>query len=211
MTRGAAALVALVLYVAGCAVVFGWRSWRQRRQTGAAGFRGISGTPGSAGWWGGVLFVAAVILAAAAPMLELLADGTSALPLWMPVVGLVVTVAGFAGVLLSQVTMGRSWRIGVDAGERTDLVTTGVFAVVRNPVFTAMVLALSGLVLLVPSLASLLALAALITAVQLQVRIVEEPYLRTMHGRHYTEYAAHVGRFVPAVGRLRPQPVGDAA
>lgn len=211
MTSDAAALAALALYVVGCAVVFGWRSWRQRRDTGSAGFRGISGARGSAGWWGGVLFVVALVLAAAAPILELLADGTSALPLWLPVAGFVVTIAGFAGVLVSQVAMGRSWRIGVDTADRTALVTTGVFAVVRNPIFTAMVTALSGLVLLVPSLTSAMALAALITAVQLQVRIVEEPYLRTVHGRHYTEYAARVGRFIPAVGRLRPHPAGHTA
>lgn len=211
MTRDTAALVALTLYIAGCGVMFGWRSWRQRRDTGSAGFRGISGTPGTAGWWGGVLFVVALALAAAAPILELLVDGTSALPLWLPVAGFVVTVTGFAGVLLSQVAMGQSWRIGVDDTDRTALVTTGVFALVRNPIFTAMVTALAGLVLLVPSIASVMALAALVTAVQLQVRIVEEPYLLAVHGRNYTEYAARVGRFIPAVGRLRSRPVGQSA
>lgn len=211
MTSDAAALAALALYVVGSAVMFGWRSWRQRRDTGSAGFRGISGTPGSAGWWGGVLFVVALVLAAAAPIVELLGDGTQALPLWLSVAGFVVTVAGFAGVLLSQVAMGQSWRIGVDAADRTALVTTGVFALVRNPIFTAMVTALAGLVLLVPSLTSAMALAALVTAVQLQVRIVEEPYLLAVHGRKYTVYAARVGRFIPAVGCLRSRPVGQSA
>jgi hypothetical protein len=73
-------------------------------------------------------------------------------------------------------------RIGVDPAERTSLVTTGVFAHVRNPVFTAMVLARLGVVLMVPTWVSAAALSTLVAAVQLQVRQVEEPYLRAVHG-----------------------------
>ncbi|MDC7120582.1 isoprenylcysteine carboxylmethyltransferase family protein [Cellulomonas fimi] len=204
MTADTGAFAAIGLYVVGCAVIFGWRSWRQRLDTGSAGFRGISGAPGSAGWWGGVLFVVALVLVALAPVLALVGDVTVTVPRWVALVGVAVAVAGFAGVLLAQVAMGRSWRIGVDAAERTDLVTAGVFALVRNPIFTAMVTAVVGLTLMVPSLMSALALAALIAAVQLQVRVVEEPYLLTVHGPTYADYAARVGRFIPAVGRLRP-------
>lgn len=45
------------------------------------------------------------------------------------------------------------------------------------------------------------ALVALVAAVQLQVRVVEEPYLRTVHGAAYETYAARTGRFVPGLGR----------
>ncbi len=204
MSPDTAAAFALPLYAVGCAVIFGWRSWQQRRGTGSAGFRGISGAPGSAPWWGGVLFVVALVLAALAPVLELTGDVTLAVATWVPIVGLAVTVASFAGVVLSQSAMGRSWRIGVDAHERTDLVTGGVFALVRNPIFTAMVTALTGLALMVPSALSVLAVVALVAAVQLQVRAVEEPYLLSTHDQRYAHYAARVGRFVPAVGRLRP-------
>ena len=38
--------------------------------------------------------------------------------------------------------------------------------------------------------------------VQLQVRVVEEPYLLATHGKTYAAYAARVGRFVPGAGRL---------
>ena len=65
---------------------------------------------------------------------------------------------------------GASWRVGIDPAQRTDLVTAGVFAHVRNPVFTAMTLAQAGVVLMVPTPISAMALAALVVAVQLQVR-----------------------------------------
>lgn len=97
--------------------------------------------------------------------------------------------------------MGTSWRIGVDPSETTALVRSGVFGYVRNPIFTAMLFAVAGLVLLSPNGAALIALGALLAAIELQVRLVEEPYLHRTHGDAYRDYTASVGRFVPGIGR----------
>ena len=40
----------------------------------------------------------------------------------------------------------------------------------------------------------------IITGSQLQVRLIEEPYLRQTHGSGYVDYASRVGRFVPGLG-----------
>jgi protein-S-isoprenylcysteine O-methyltransferase Ste14 len=112
----------------------------------------------------------------------------------------VLALGGFAATLAAQTGMGESWRIGVDPGERTDLVTTGVFSHVRNPIFTAMVVAQLGVVLMVPTWVGVVALVALVVAVQLQVRAVEEPYLRAVHGDAYDAYRATTGRFLPGAG-----------
>ena len=203
--------VALVLYTVALVVVFGLRSWVQHRRTGSAGFRGFSGTPADAGWWGGVLFIAAILLGLAGPLLAVTGVVVADPPVAVQVCGLVLALAGFAATLAGQVGMGSSWRVGVDPGERTTLVTTGVFGVIRNPVFSAMVAAQAGVVLMVPTWPSVLALVALVVAVELQVRAIEEPYLRAMHGSAYAGYAARAGRFVPGLGRMRaPADVGDA-
>ena len=47
------------------------------------------------------------------------------------------------------------------------------------------------------------ALLCLLVAVELQVRLVEEPYLLRTHRQVYASYAAATGRFVPGLGRLR--------
>jgi protein-S-isoprenylcysteine O-methyltransferase Ste14 len=60
-----------------------------------------------------------------------------------------------------------------------------------------------GLAAMVPNVIALGGVVALIGALGLQVRGVEEPYLRRMHGAAYDRYAAHVGRFLPGIGRLR--------
>jgi protein-S-isoprenylcysteine O-methyltransferase Ste14 len=66
-----------------------------------------------------------------------------------------------------------------------------------------MIPAVAGLALLVPSVVALLGLALLVVALEIQVRLVEEPYLLRAHGDAYAAYARRVGRFVPGLGRLR--------
>lgn len=199
------AAVAFVLAVVFVVVAFGWRSWAHHRRTGSTGFRGVSGRPGSPEWLGGVLFVVAVLLVLAAPLLQAL-DVVGAIGVFdhagIAVAGVVLGVLGFAATIAAQSGMGASWRIGVDDGESTDLVTGGAFALARNPIFTAMVTATLGLVLMAPSWLAVAGLATLVVAVQLQVRAVEEPYLLRLHGAAYRRYAATTGRFLPALGRL---------
>ncbi|GHG01735.1 hypothetical protein GCM10018777_10500 [Streptomyces albogriseolus] len=194
----------LALYGIWLISAFGVRTLSQYRRTGDSGFRGLSGTQGSASWWAGVLFVVALLGAATAPIATL-----AGLPLLVddvPVVhgaGVVVAALGVYSTLVAQGAMGASWRVGVDQDERTDLVSGGPFALVRNPIFTAMAVTGLGLALMVPNVIALASLAALVIAVELQVRVAEEPYLRRAHGSAYLEYAATAGRFVPGVGRLR--------
>ncbi|MHA6626596.1 methyltransferase family protein [Pseudonocardia sichuanensis] len=153
-----------------------------------------------------MLFPAAVVLGLAAPVGVLTGTTPALRALAHPVVataGLVVGVAGLVVVLLAQHAMGVSWRIGVDESERTELVTSGLFERVRNPIFTGMAAVSAGVALMAPTLISALAVACLVAAVQIQVRIVEEPYLTRSHGEPYLRYATSAGRFLPVIGRLR--------
>ncbi len=199
------AALALGAYVLYMALAFGLRTAIQLRRTGSSGFEGISGRPGSVEWFAGVLFVVAIVVGFAAPLLALTSvvepvdslDTTAA-----HLAGIVLFVAGLAGTLAAQVAMGESWRIGVDEQVTTEMVTDGAFAIVRNPIFAAMLPASAGLALMVPSAVAFAGLIALFVALELQVRVVEEPYLERTHGSAYTAYAARVGRFLPGVGRL---------
>jgi protein-S-isoprenylcysteine O-methyltransferase Ste14 len=193
---------ALVLYAAGLLAAFGLRTVWQLRRTGRSGWVGVSRHGGPAARVGAALFGAALlaglfgVLAPAVGAVQVVSAGPGPAG-----VGLALTVAGLVVVLVSQAQMGVSWRIGVDPGERTSLVTGGVFGWTRNPVFTGMVMVQVGVAFMVPSWWSMVAVLLLVAAVQLQVRVVEEPYLRRVHGRVYRGYAARVGRFVPGLGR----------
>lgn len=200
MTRAAVVLALLLVYLA---IAFGARTFLHRRRTGGTGFRGLSGPPLSAAWLGGALFVVALAASVAAPILVLAGvDRPLAASAALDLAGAAALAAGLAALVVAQGAMGASWRIGVDPAERTALVTGGPFALVRNPIFSAMLLSAAGFVLLLPTATAIASFAALLVAIELQVRVVEEPYLVRAHGDAYRTYAARVGRFVPGVGRL---------
>jgi protein-S-isoprenylcysteine O-methyltransferase Ste14 len=196
------ATLALALTLVYLALAFGLRAWLQWRSTGDHGFRFGGFAASAAERAGGLLFVAALALGLAAPVLELLGRLAAVEALRAPALGAALAALGIAGTLHAQLAMGSSWRVGVDPGERTALRTDGPFRWVRNPIFTWMITTAAGLALLVPNAASLAGFVALVVGLQVQVRLVEEPYLRRTHGEAYVRWAARTGRFVPGVGRL---------
>lgn len=199
------ALAALVLYIIWFALAFGVRTVIAYRRTGDSGWRGVSGRPLTLEWFAGIGFTLALVVGLASPIAGLLGmdplvDSTALA--WF---GAATATIGVLLTLLAQLSMGDSWRIGVDENERTDLVTEGAFALARNPIFTAMVVTAVGLTLMVPNALAVIGFAALLLALELQVRGVEEPYLLDAHGASYRSYASRVGRFVPGFGRLRTE------
>lgn len=198
------AAAALALYLIWALLAFGWRALVQHRRTGDTGFRGLSGRPATVQWWAAVLFLVAIVAGLIAPVADLaqVLEPVGWLDhRWLRGTGVVLAVAGVAGTLGAQMTMGESWRVGVDPTERTALVTNGPFALARNPIFTMMLLTATGLTAMVPNILAIAGLAGLFVGLQLQVRLVEEPYLSHIHGATYDHYAASVGRFAPLLGR----------
>lgn len=195
--------LALVLYGVFFFVAFGWRTWVQWRRTGETGLR-LRARPGSVQWWAKLGFIVALAAGVLAPVAGL--AGLDPIELLdrsgLQAVGAGVAVIGIVATALAQLQMGVSWRIGVDPSERTGLVTDGVFAWVRNPIFTAMLIAAAGFTLLVGNWVAIAGFVALVVALEVQVRLVEEPYLLTAHGAAYRTYAGRSGRFVPQFGRL---------
>jgi protein-S-isoprenylcysteine O-methyltransferase Ste14 len=197
--------LALALYLVYLALAFGLRAWLQWRRSGDHGFRFGGFAASAAERAGAILFVVALVLGLAAPVLELLGALAALEALRAPALGTLLALLGIAGTLHAQLAMGSSWRVGVDPGERTALRTDGPFRLVRNPIFSWMILSAAGLALLVPNAASLIGWAALVVGIEIQVRLVEEPYLLRTHGAAYASWAARTGRFVPGVGRLAPR------
>jgi protein-S-isoprenylcysteine O-methyltransferase Ste14 len=195
------ALALMVLYLA---LAFGVRVGVALRTTGESGIVSIGSAPPIERLGGG-LFFTGVLLGGLNPALAL----ADAIPVWEELdttaahaAGLTLCGVGITGTFVAQMAMGSSWRIGVDPEERTELVTGGVFARCRNPIYTFMIIAWVGFALLLPTWVALAAGVLLVTGIQIQVRLVEEPHMIRTHGETYLAWARSVGRFVPAVGRL---------
>lgn len=197
--------LALALLVVWFFSLFVARTVIQLRTTGSTGVKGFHGPVGSRPWLAGVGASAGLALAPVAPLAALLGWPGGVIIVEHPALhlaGAALVALGIAGALAAQLAMGESWRIGVDDAEKTQLVTEGIFRWVRNPIFSFVWVSAMGLVLLVPNVLSLLACALTMLGIELQVRSVEEPYLKRTHGDAYARYAAAVGRFVPGIGRL---------
>lgn len=84
-----------------------------------------------------------------------------------------------------------------DHVRQNHLVTTGVYAWVRNPVYSAAMLACTGLLLLACNLWLLLLppiFWVLMTAILIPT---EERWLRKLYGQEYIDYCARVNRCIP--------------
>ncbi|HXW71731.1 MAG TPA: isoprenylcysteine carboxylmethyltransferase family protein [Methylocella sp.] len=78
----------------------------------------------------------------------------------------------------------------------TEVVTTGVFAISRNPVYLAMVLLCGGIAFLANTIWLLLAAAALAVILHTQVIDKEEAYLKEKFGEAYSSYKSRVRRWI---------------
>jgi len=202
------AIAALVLFAV-FILLTSARVLLQRHRTGDAGTRQFSIPLGSMQWWAHWTFnVGVLITGAAGPVADLF--GLRPLVILdhpvVQVLGVVLAVLGILAASAAQLTMGASYRIGVDATERTDLVTGGPFRLVRNPIFSAALVAFLGLTLMVPNPVAIVGLVIMVVGVEAQVRLVEEPYLRRLHSAAYIDYATRVGRFLPGIGRIHRKP-----
>jgi protein-S-isoprenylcysteine O-methyltransferase Ste14 len=177
----------------------------QLRRTGTTGLIGLRKGAGPLELLSGLLFIGGMAVAIVSLQLVLQddldpIDAVDVDALHVP--GIVLAALGGLSVFGAQLGMGASWRIGVSEDQGTDLVTGGWFTVCRNPIYTAMIVGWTGFALMVPTWLAFAAVVLIAVALELQVRISEEPYLLRTHGDEYRRYASRVGRFVPGVGRL---------
>ncbi|MBK8305818.1 MAG: isoprenylcysteine carboxylmethyltransferase family protein [Gammaproteobacteria bacterium] len=111
------------------------------------------------------------------------------------VFGWALLLAALAWTLVAQAQMGDSWRIGIDSANSTALVTSGLFAISRNPIFLAMRINLLGLFAVLPNALTLLTLIAGEMLMQVQVRL-EETHLAGLHAEQYAQYRKRVRRWL---------------
>ena len=115
--------------------------------------------------------------------------------------GIALALTGALLMFAAQLQLGDSWRVGIEPGARPGLVERGMYRWSRNPIFLWMMVAWTGLALLVFD--PLLGLLVLLKFLGVRAQVLqEERWLSETYGVEYRAYAARVGRFVPGIGRL---------
>ncbi len=109
-------------------------------------------------------------------------------------VGVFFCLAGLLLLLWSLVSFGQSFRVGIDTDHPDKLITTGIFAFGRNPIYVAFAFILLGQFLVFPNWILLVYIGAAIWLFHRQV-LREEDYLQEHYGKEYLEYCNRVRRY----------------
>jgi len=134
--------------------------------------------------------------------------GTNRVSLGWPLKGpAVMLIAAGAAVLLDSFSRFALKGLGTPAPvfPTRNLVVTGLYRYVRNPMYLAVVAVILGQSLLLGS-ARVLVYGALVGLVfHLFVVVYEEPTLRAKYGSEYENFRSNVPRWVPRLRPWRPQ------
>lgn len=104
----------------------------------------------------------------------------------------VLVIVGAAILFLAATSFARAGTGVRHAAGSSALVTSGLHAFTRNPMYLGMALAFAGLALLADSLVALIMLAPLLLVVQFGVIAVEERFMEATFGDDYRVYKKRV-------------------
>jgi len=109
--------------------------------------------------------------------------------------GVAVCTAGLMMILWSLISFRQSFRIGIDTERPDTLITSGVFALSRNPIYVGFALVFIGEFLIFSNPILLIYLAGFVWLVHRQV-LREEDYLKLHYGQAYRDYCNRVRRYL---------------
>lgn len=109
--------------------------------------------------------------------------------------GVAVCFSGLLFVVAGLAAFGSSFRVGIDTDNPDKLVTSGVFAISRNPIYVGFGLVLLGQLLVFPSWIPLVYLLAGVWLFNRQV-LREEAFMRAHYGGEYADYCSRVRRYL---------------
>ena len=121
---------------------------------------------------------------------------TTMFPRSIRMVGILLGMMGDIIFIISVLTMKESWRAGVSYEEKTDLITDGIYQISRNPAFLGFDLVYTGMCFMFfnPVLVVISLLA--IIMFHLQIKYVEEPFLKQEFKEQYLQYYQQVNRYI---------------
>ena len=126
-------------------------------------------------------------------------SGASHGPVAIRIMGAAMSVAGTIVFIVAVQTMRDSWRAGVSQTDKTELVTSGIYQISRNPAFLRFDLLYIGTLLMFFSWILCVLTVFTVIMYHLQIANVEEFLLATF-GNEYLQYKKNVCRYM---GRKR--------
>ena len=110
-------------------------------------------------------------------------------------IGVFLCVTGLLLFILSIISFRSSFRVGIDIDHPDELITTGIFALTRNPIYVGFWIVLLGQFLVFPNWIFLIYLGAATLLFHRQV-LLEEAFLKEHHGQEFLAYCDRVRRYI---------------
>jgi protein-S-isoprenylcysteine O-methyltransferase Ste14 len=117
---------------------------------------------------------------------------SSDIPGW---IGVALSTVAIAGFILTLINFGDSFRVGIDADKPDKLITNGMFAISRNPVYVCFLLFFTGLLLIHCNIVITASVLLFALAIHRQV-LREERFLDDHYGEEYHMYRKKVRRYL---------------
>lgn len=125
------------------------------------------------------------------------AEAAYAVLRWLAAAG---AVAALVFTLRCWSQMGRNWRMAVSSKEKTKLVTDGIYARIRHPIYAFSILLALCTAIVVPTLPMIVVAATNVVLTTMKAAN-EERFLVATHGSEYADYRERTGRFLPRLRR----------
>jgi len=109
--------------------------------------------------------------------------------------GLALCAAAIVGFALTLVSFGDSFRVGIDENNPDKLITGGMFALSRNPIYVCFLLFLAGLFLIHRNIVIAVGILLFAAAIHRQI-LREEKFLILHYGEEYRDYQKKVRRYL---------------
>jgi protein-S-isoprenylcysteine O-methyltransferase Ste14 len=110
------------------------------------------------------------------------------------IAGVALISSGLVIFGLAYASFGDSWRVGFDTKTPGALVTTGTFALSRNPIYVFLDLWFTGIFLINGTLIFLICALLAVAVLHWQI-LQEEKFLAKLYGQPYRSYCAKIGRY----------------
>jgi len=110
-------------------------------------------------------------------------------------IGYLFVTVGFVMGIFALLAMKNSWRVGIRYEQKTELITSGIYRVSRNPYFLSYDILILGYILIFPSPILLMLYVTLVIVFHKMI-LQEEMYLETVQGDSYLDYKRKVNRYL---------------
>lgn len=110
-----------------------------------------------------------------------------------------IAIVCLAATIKAWRRMGKNWRMDTSLDKPAEIITDGLFARVRHPIYAFSILLMLCSAVILPTLPMAIVAIVHITLMNLKARNEERHLLRT-GGETYARYLARTGRFLPRLG-----------